>query len=87
MALLSTFLGLISSGRTDPASTKVNFSEAATFPNGCRMIRCITAGSFTGVDMAGNTTTITMFNPGEQIVIGFTSIASVAGGGTFEAYM
>lgn len=86
MAILTTFLSLLSSGRTDPASDVIPFSAPATFSNGCRMIRCITVGSFTGVTISGNPRTITMFNPGEQIPIGFISITNV-GSGTYEAYV
>lgn len=85
MALLTTFLGLISSGRNDPASDIIPFSGAATFNNGCRAIRCVAAGSFTGITIAGNSRTVAMA-VGDLLPVGFLSITSV-GSGTYEALL
>ncbi len=79
-----TWDGLQSQGRDDPASDLIPFSGATTFGGGCRAIRCITAGSFVGVTISGNSRTVAMFNPGELLPVGFLSITSVSSG-TYEA--
>lgn len=73
-----------SQGRNDPASDLIPFSGAILFGGGCRAIRCLTAGSFVGVTIAGNSRTVSMFNPGDLLPVGFLSITSVSSG-TYEA--
>ena len=85
MSFLSTFKSLVSVGRTDPGSDIVPMT-VVEIKGGCRQVRCETAGNFTGTTMAGNSRTVTMYNSGEKIEVGFSEITAI-GAGTFSVIM
>lgn len=49
-------------------------ASTGTFATGpCKAIRCVTAGTFIGLTLQGQGRTVTLFNPGEILPVGFQS--------------
>lgn len=69
---------------SDPSDDLVPMT-VAIIPGGCRAVRCETVGTFTGVTIAGNSRTVTMYFQGEVLLTGFTQITNIASG-SFSYY-